>query len=181
MEYTEAVRIGKKLVLKHGNTCWETGDLMLELAPQSRDGVQTGTKATIEQWMVDVESPWAFKTLMGRRKISYQWPKGKRAKASYSVHEALAYHPDRFTLIRDDMKNAEARKLSGHRVNPLTNRTAASASDLLETSNGFLRSVLKRISGNTCTENELERIGELLNEADELRDELAEALGMVHA
>jgi hypothetical protein len=45
------------------------------------------------------------------RYVSKQWPKGKRANASWEVHSILAPHPERFTLIRDGMTVAEAQAI----------------------------------------------------------------------
>jgi hypothetical protein len=44
--------------------------------------------------------------------VAARWPKSNRAaKASWAVYAILAAHPDRFNLIRDGMKVAEAQRI----------------------------------------------------------------------
>lgn len=185
MEYAEAVRIGKKLVHKTDVIAWEIGDLLLELVPQAADphgGAVTGMKALVTQWKEDVDAPWAYSTLMGFRVAAMRWPKDKREpNASFAVHRLLAANPDRFELIKPHMSQLEAKRVMGYKFNHSeASIYATTPAELLKASNSFLRTMLKKMPKSPTSE-ELEIYGELLAEADSLRDELAAALDMVVA
>jgi len=110
----ELVDRGKQLLGKQSGLQWDWGDLALEVEPMAADrergdsGEWAGAELErLSAWAKDIgfeeQTGKSFGTLRNYRSVASRWPSARRrAEVNFSVHQALAYHHDRFELIKQD-------------------------------------------------------------------------------
>jgi hypothetical protein len=116
--WNDLVTEGRQLDKREGNLRWEWGDWALKAAPIGANGTNTGRYERLQMLMEDAGiTSVAFDTVINYTKVAAAWPAShRRLAASWSVHETLAHHSDRFRLIRDDMTKREAQTAAGRKV-----------------------------------------------------------------
>lgn len=121
--WAELVERGKELLGKQSGLQWEWGDLALEVEPMAeRERGEGGefagkTLERLEAWAEDIgfeaQTGKSFHTLRNYRKIAALWATSRRRlKVNWSIHETLAYHPERYDLIKTVETVAEARAIA---------------------------------------------------------------------
>lgn len=124
-QWAELVERGKQMLGRESGLQWQWGDLALEVEPltteQERGGSGEWAGAALERleaWAQDIEfeeqTGKTFSTLRKYREVAARWPVRMRIRTvNWSLHQALAYHGDRFELIkRPALTFAEARALA---------------------------------------------------------------------
>lgn len=109
----ELVANTRRLEDQFSTVQWAWGDLALEVVPPG-----LGSKLIspfLDAFEEDYEFPWSHYTLLNLRRVCVSFPRDKRCKASFNAHRELAYHPDRFELMRDELSRKEAMQLAGNR------------------------------------------------------------------
>lgn len=118
LDWQSAVKKGLRLARSRDRSAWTLGDLALELFPPRGEGGGVlpldvgGEVRTLSDFAdaIDVHPG----TLSNLRSCSVAWPPEKRrpvSEVAWATHRALAAHPDRFKLIHEGMKRAEATEL----------------------------------------------------------------------
>lgn len=108
--YETLVAEGRRAAAAEGEAQWHLGDLAIEVAEIGEAGQHTGVYVTLQQFADDVGV--GFESLRQNRRVAEAWPAGKRlpaAKASFGVHQVLAGEDDRFSLIRDLVREGGGR------------------------------------------------------------------------
>ena len=105
---------GRKLLASDWANAWSWGDLALEVEPIGRDvkGPNRTKKGNLLEFAELLEVN--FGTLGVQRSIANSWPtERRRVDVSWSIHQRLAGHPDRFELIKsqDEWKQSEAHQI----------------------------------------------------------------------
>lgn len=113
--WEELVAEGRQLDKREGELRFAWGDWALKVAPMGTSSAHTGRDAVLRQAMDDAGIvSVSFQTMLQFRRVAFAWPQGRRRPgASWSCHDSLAGHHDRFTLIQDGMTVDQARRLTG--------------------------------------------------------------------
>jgi hypothetical protein len=112
--WDELVAAGRALVDEDALRPWRYGDLALEAAP-----IGGGKRADkLAKWAAEVG--WdrldrSMDTLINYRGVAAAWPAERRVDASWTAHQRLASHPERFELIKPGMTVDEAERLVAKR------------------------------------------------------------------
>jgi hypothetical protein len=101
--WNELVAEGRRLVKQEGEARFALGDRALEIAPMGDDGVRNGSTEKLWRYAQEIDVEPA--TLQEYRRIAHAWPATRRlvASVSWSAHQVLAGHKDRFELIQPKM------------------------------------------------------------------------------
>jgi hypothetical protein len=114
------------------------------------------------------------------RVTSYAWPRENRCGASWSVHQILSAHRDRFDMIHPTMTAKEAHQLMGHSVAPRNYpeaRTALEAIQCIQSATRFIESA-SRVSMDDEPSEILELVGSAWAQLDLSREDALERHGM---
>lgn len=112
---TRAIALKKETDLadkRFSATCWEWGDLLLEVVPVGRGMSKYQMDRLLEAFMDECECQLSCSTLKCYRSVCKSWPKNKRRKAGFTAHKLLMGCPERFELLIDGMSEREARKIA---------------------------------------------------------------------
>ncbi|MEV8324075.1 DUF6192 family protein [Kitasatospora sp. NPDC056731] len=101
-EWNELVHRGQRLVASEGSSQFALGDIGLEMVPLPPTGRRAPSKAYKLLATYAEEVGLEREMFEEYRLIAGAWPKKQRVKdVCWTVHSILAYHPDRFELIKD--------------------------------------------------------------------------------
>lgn len=119
-EYLKLVEKGKALVGEQINLQWRFGDLGKEVLPEAkatnRDAYETLRNYYIEIGLEEAGVAWA--TFKRWRTCAIAWPTNRRRAGSWTAHNSLSPHPDRFELwpAGTTLTLSQAKKLAGHQI-----------------------------------------------------------------
>ncbi len=118
--WDELIEEGRALLKQEGDLKWHWADLALAVEPMGRPNVTTGSHGRLEKWAEEMgwfEAGRAFQTLRQYRETANAWPPERRlASTSYTVHNELRWHDERFDLIRGEMTLSQARQAAGRSI-----------------------------------------------------------------
>lgn len=178
--YDDIVIRGRLLAKKHYSVNWEVGDLLLELVPLGTRGDQSrNVGEIIKQWIIDVDSPWSFQTLLKHRETAHHWPKDKREpEAPFTAHKLLANHKDRFEIMRPGLTIREAHRILGRKYKEPSSPTKnSSVYDKTRAMMSFASSALSQMRNAADADIEFaESIQENIDTTRFILDELEEEL-----
>lgn len=110
----QQIEKGKTLAKRQKSLSWAIGDYCLEMIPASEGGGPGNAKvqAQLDKLIQLTGLEYGVTTLDGYRLTARQWPKKRRlTTASFTTHQVLSWHPDRFKIITPGMSVHEAEML----------------------------------------------------------------------
>lgn len=112
--WEELIAEGRQLDRKEGELRFAWGDWALKVAPMGTDTANNGSAQALRRAMAEAAVSVSYDTMREFRRVADRWPLARRlASASWSVHQDLAAHPDRFSLVQPGMTVDQARRLVG--------------------------------------------------------------------
>ncbi|MFD7734562.1 DUF6192 family protein [Kitasatospora phosalacinea] len=158
-EWEKYVRMGRKLIKQISNIQFDLGDIVVDML-DGRDRGHGEVAEVIELYahQIGINAD----TLHLHYLIAQRWPKDKRREdVPYTVHEVLAYSPQRFSLIR----NAPRDPFTGeHRWTVNEAKRAAARSPATPTNRQERLDKARHLLSND--EDAAEAVGELISRPD---------------